>query len=146
MPKVKIKRTVPTIDMTAMVDVAFLLLTFFILTTKFKAEEKVVVDTPSSTSETVIPEINIMIITVNKEGAAHIGFGDQDTRSKVLEKIIKDYSLTISDEGKNFFKLQSSVGMPFKEMQTWLNLSKEEMKEYKQKGIPYPHNTEEGQE
>ena len=36
MARAKIKRGSTTVDMTAMCDVAFLLLTFFILATKFK--------------------------------------------------------------------------------------------------------------
>ena len=42
MPKVKVPRKSTNIDMTAMCDVSFLLLTFFMLTTKFKADEPVV--------------------------------------------------------------------------------------------------------
>ena len=39
MPKHKPKRSAPSIDMTAMCDVAFLLLTFFMLTAKAKPQE-----------------------------------------------------------------------------------------------------------
>ena len=51
MPKVKPVRHTPLVDMTAMTDVAFLLLTFFMLTAKMKPQEPVVIDTPSSISE-----------------------------------------------------------------------------------------------
>lgn len=146
MPKVKPNRSAPGIDMTAMVDVAFLLLTFFILTTKFKAEEKIQVDTPGSISETPLPETDIMVLTIDKNGAVHAGFGDQNTRLAVLQQIIDDYSLDIPDKGKDFFRLQSTVGVPFKEFPAWLNGNVDHMKEFEQKGIPYPYNTEEGEE
>ncbi|RPI68323.1 MAG: biopolymer transporter ExbD, partial [Ignavibacteriales bacterium] len=42
MPKVKVPRKSTLIDMTAMCDVAFLLLTFFMLTTQFKSDESVI--------------------------------------------------------------------------------------------------------
>ena len=61
MPKHKPKRSAPTIDMTAMCDVAFLLLTFFMLTAKAKPQELVVVDTPSSISETKLPDAGTLI-------------------------------------------------------------------------------------
>ena len=68
MPKVKVPRKSTSVDMTAMTDVAFLLLTFFMLATKFKPDEPVVVDTPSSISEIKLPESGIMQITIDKQG------------------------------------------------------------------------------
>ena len=49
------KRVSIRIDMTPLVDVAFLLLTFFMLTTQFKSDASVIVDTPSSISEIKLP-------------------------------------------------------------------------------------------
>ena len=47
MGRAKLPRKSTNIDMTAMCDVAFLLLSFFILTTKFKPAEAIAVETPS---------------------------------------------------------------------------------------------------
>ena len=77
MPKNKIARKSSKIDMTAMVDLAFLLLTFFMLATNFKAEEAAKVETPSSISDTVIPERDIMMITVNDSGKVFIGIDNK---------------------------------------------------------------------
>ena len=44
------------IDMTPMVDVAFLLLIFFMTTTQFKPPEKVAITLPASKSEIQVPE------------------------------------------------------------------------------------------
>ncbi len=60
------------IDMTPMVDVAFLLLIFFMTTTQFKPPEKVGVALPGSKSEIHVPETKTIILTVNKEGEIYI--------------------------------------------------------------------------
>lgn len=141
MPKVKPKRHVPVIDMTAMVDVAFLLLTFFILTTKFKAEEAVEVQSPSSISDTVLPETNVFTITVDSAGKAFVGFREIPTREAVLKSLIEDYGYNIDEQGQRYFVLQSSFGVPIADIPKWLNAPLEEMKHWDQKGIPYPYVT-----
>jgi biopolymer transport protein ExbD len=55
-------------DMTPMVDVAFLLLIFFMTTTSFKPPEVVAVALPASTAEMRVPETGTIIFTVNKDG------------------------------------------------------------------------------
>ena len=51
MPAVRPRRPSPKLDMNPMVDLAFLLVTFFMLTTTFRTEEPVLVDVPASHSE-----------------------------------------------------------------------------------------------
>ncbi|MBV6511738.1 MAG: biopolymer transporter ExbD [Ignavibacteriales bacterium] len=77
MAKIKKKRVNIVIDMTPMVDVAFLLLTFFMLTTQFKPQEEVEVILPSSRSENKVPTSNVMNITVEKKGRIFLGFDSQ---------------------------------------------------------------------
>lgn len=60
------------IDMTPMVDVAFLLLIFFMSTTQFRPPEQVAVALPTSTSEIHVPETNTIILTVNRAGKVFI--------------------------------------------------------------------------
>jgi biopolymer transport protein ExbD len=60
------------IDMTPMVDVAFLLLIFFMTTTSFKPPEQVGVTLPGSKSEIHVPETNTIVLTVNKAGETFI--------------------------------------------------------------------------
>jgi biopolymer transport protein ExbD len=59
-------------DMTPMVDVAFLLLIFFMTTTQFKPPERVGVILPGSKSEIHVPETKTIILTLNKEGQIFI--------------------------------------------------------------------------
>jgi len=64
----KMKRRVGIkIDMTPMVDIAFLLLIFYMTTTSFKPPEKLHVSLPASHSEIKLPESNMIFVTVTKE-------------------------------------------------------------------------------
>ena len=56
------------IDMTPMVDVAFLLLIFFMTTTQFKPPEIAAVTLPRSLSEIHVPETGTIIVTVTDGG------------------------------------------------------------------------------
>src|SRR6185503_6278531 len=85
MARPKIARKSTIVDMTAMCDVAFLLLTFFILTAKFKPQAVVAVDVP--TARSTIGVDNAIIITVNKEGKAFISLKEKGQRLGMLEKM-----------------------------------------------------------
>ena len=84
MAKHKKSRVGVRIDMTPLVDVAFLLLTFFMLTTQFKPPEEVTVEIPASHSFIKLPEANIMMITVNKEGKIYLGVDSQGLMGKLF--------------------------------------------------------------
>ena len=62
------KRRIPiSIDMTPMVDIAFLLLIFFMSTTVFKKPEEVPVQLPASHSVRKLPETHVIVITIPKK-------------------------------------------------------------------------------
>jgi len=84
MPKIKKARVGVRIDMTPMVDVAFLLLTFFMLTTQFKPPEEVSVILPSSHSAFKLPESDVMTISVTKEGKITLGVDSQMLRARLF--------------------------------------------------------------
>ena len=85
MPSVKIPKKSTFVDMTPFVDVAFLILTFFIMATKFKPPEPVEVTTPNSVSTQELPESNALLITIDKEG-------------KVYFTVLSEKDKTIYDE------------------------------------------------
>jgi biopolymer transport protein ExbD len=62
------------IDMTPMVDIAFLLLIFYMATTSFKPPEKLHVTLPSSHSEIKLPESDMIYITVTKEDSVMVEY------------------------------------------------------------------------
>ena len=126
MPKVKIHRKKPVIDMTAMCDVAFLLLTFFMLTSNFTNKEAATIVTPSSISEIKIPERNIMLILVDDKGKVFFGIDGQDNRKSLLGKMGEIYNLTFDQNELKEFSLISSFGVPMSRMKTFLSLKPEE--------------------
>ena len=77
MPKHKKARVGVKIDMTPMVDVTMLLLTFFMMTTQFKPPEEVTVELPASHSEFKLPESDVMMVYLNKEGKIYLGVDSQ---------------------------------------------------------------------
>jgi biopolymer transport protein ExbD len=84
MPKFKPKRTGIRIDMTPLVDVAFLLLTFFMLTTQFRPQEEVTIILPSSHSEFKLPESDVMTINIAPDGRLFLGLDSQIMRRRLF--------------------------------------------------------------
>ncbi|UYZ61835.1 ExbD/TolR family protein [Hymenobacter weizhouensis] len=136
MPKVKPHRTSPSLDMTPMVDLAFLLVTFFMLTTKFAPEEAVVVDTPGSTSELRLPESHVITISVDKDQRVFFGMDDAKPKIEMLKQVGAKYGVSFTETQAKTFSNLSSFGMPIEKLPAFLNLSNEQRKAYKQDGIP----------
>ena len=84
MPKFKKKRVGISLDMTPLVDIAFLLLTFFMLTTKFKPMEEVQVVLPESHAKFKVPESDVMTITFSPEGKLYLGLDSQQLRAQLF--------------------------------------------------------------
>ncbi|HMN49694.1 MAG TPA: biopolymer transporter ExbD [Ignavibacteriaceae bacterium] len=138
MPKVKIPRKSTLVDMTAMCDVSFLLLTFFMLTTVFRADDSVIVDNPSSISEIKLPDTDIMNITITKEGKVFFSIDNKNfTREKLLAKITEKHpELKFTPEEEKSFVLTGSIGVPLNQLKGFLDLDEVDRKAYQQPGIP----------
>jgi len=138
MPKVKIPRKSTLIDMTAMCDVAFLLLTFFMLTTQFKSDESVIVDLPSSISEIKLPDTDILNISVTRDGRVFFSIDNKNySRERLLNKISEKYpQLQFTAEEEKAFVLTGSIGVPLAQLKGYLDLDETERKLYPQPGIP----------
>lgn len=134
MPKHKIPRKSTTIDMTAMCDVAFLLLTFFMLTTKFKPEEVVQVDTPTSVSEKIVEGTHTAIITVDKDGKTFFDMLGRNERQAALTTMQGKYQIALNANQEKAFINGSAIGCPMEELPTWLDKNAAERKG--QPGIP----------
>lgn len=106
--------------MTPMVDLAFLLVTFFMLTTKFRPEEAVMVDMPHSISEKILPE-NVMLITIDSAGRVFYNMEGQTVRRALLTNLGKKYNVTFTESELKRFTLLSTVGMPMQKIKEYLN-------------------------
>lgn len=125
-----------SLDMTAMCDMAFLLLTFFILTATMKPDDPVIVDTPSSVSDIKLPDTNILTISIDKEGRVFFGVDGQFVRESVVQSMAKKYGATLSPEQIHEYSLLSAVGTPMNQIGQLLSMKNSQRQKVKQSGIP----------
>lgn len=122
MPRIKIPRKSTNIDMTAMCDVAFLLLSFFILATKQKPPEALAVKTPTSVSSKAVPDKSI-IITFTADGKAFLALGDDTKKDDVIKNINDTRNLGLSPaELKKLAKVEF-IGFPLNQLKASLAIN-----------------------
>ena len=137
MANIKTSKKSTRIDMTAMCDVAFLLLSFFIMTATSKVPEPKPVDTPASTIKAKLPERNLFTITVG-DSAVYIGMSDRETRKAALEAMSLKYDIAFTPQEINEFSLLDSFGVPLEQLKSLLALKNAERnKPGTQVGIPF---------
>jgi len=120
--KLKMPKGSPNLDMTPMVDLAFLLVTFFMLTAQFRPEEVVTVDTPASVSDAPIPMSNMMTIVVDTSGRVFWDMTDAPLRQAVLVELGKRIGYEPSDLEKVKFANLGPIGIPIQELPAFLDL------------------------
>jgi len=129
--------------MTAMCDVAFLLLAFFILTTKFKPSEALSVTTPKSVSSEAVVAKDVVLVTMDKDGKLYFSVSDEnESEKKEIIDLVDQWKATglTEQEKAAFVRPSSYVGVPFNKLKGYLGLSAEQIKAYKQEGVPI-HDT-----
>lgn len=137
MAKVKISKKSTRIDMTAMCDVAFLLLSFFIMTATAKQPEPHPVDAPASTVQTKLPEEGLATITVGDKKAFFTIKGPE-VRRKTLERISQKYGVAFTEEEYESFMRMEGFGVPVNQIKGLLELNVTERNtEGRQQGIPF---------
>jgi biopolymer transport protein ExbD len=134
MARIKIPRKSTAIDMTAMCDVAFLLLTFFILTAKLRQEDPLRVDVPASSVKLNVPDVDMATITVGHD-KVFFGVEGTDIRKSLLEEMGKKYNIPFSPEETQKFMVTPTFGVPMNLMKQYLDLSNDDKKKYVQPGI-----------
>jgi len=125
--------------MTPFVDVAFLILTFFIMATKFKPPEPVEVTTPNSVSTQELPESNALLITIDKEGKVYftvLSEKDKTIYDEVINTINSSRNLGLTDAEKRNYRKTYMVGVGFGQLKQLLDIPAEQQNNLKQTGMP----------
>jgi len=139
MPSVKIPRKSSDTDMTPFVDVAFLILSFFMLATKFKPPEPVEIKTPNSVSTKPLPENDAILVVLDSAGRVYFSIlaeKDPTIKYNVIKNMNDTRNLGLTEaEMKNFVRTPA-VGVPFGNLKQLLGLPQEEQNKIKQAGIP----------
>jgi biopolymer transport protein ExbD len=142
MPSVKMPRKSTATDMTPFVDVAFLILSFFMLATKFKPPETLTITTPHSVSADKLKEQDAVMIEFDSAG--HIFFTaqvknetqDNGLKLELIKQVNSNRNLGLTDREMQNFMNYATVGSPFNQIKSVLDLPKEERDKLKQTGIP----------
>lgn len=127
--------------MTPFVDVAFLILAFFMLATKFKPPEAVKISTPHSVSSDKLKEQDAVLIEFDSSGRVFFTMNtklssDNNLKLDLIREVNKNRNLGLTDVEMQNFKNNTTVGAPFSQLKTLLDLSKDERDKVKQPGIP----------
>ncbi|MCD0467335.1 biopolymer transporter ExbD [Flavobacterium sp. ENC] len=140
MAKLKMKKKSTSTDMTAMCDVAFLLLTFFILTATAKVPEALPVDMPSSVAQTKLPDTDLAIITIGKgaDGKSKVFFDikGREIRKRTLEGMGAKLGVTFSEDDKTKFALMDDFGVPLANLKQIIDMKASDRTKANQPGIP----------
>jgi len=135
MAKIKMKKKSTSTDMTAMCDVAFLLLTFFILTATAKVPEALPVDTPASTVQTKLPETDLATITIGK-GKVFFDLKGREVRKRALQLMGEKYGVTFTQEEMDKFALMEGFGVPIQSLSQIIAMKSADRNKAEQPGVP----------
>jgi len=122
--------------MTAMCDVAFLLLSFFILTTKFKPAEAVPITTPNSVSSKIAPDKDVVLVSITKDGKAFLSMDDESKKELVLTSLNNINSLGLSAGEIKALSKAPFWGMPLANLKQQASIPAEQLRGDALPGIP----------
>ncbi|MBN1415326.1 MAG: biopolymer transporter ExbD [Bacteroidales bacterium] len=141
MAKIKVAKGAPRTDMTPMVDMFMLLLTFFMLTATFRPQEPTQVDMPNSISEKLIPERNAITVFIGKDNKVffNIDNGEDSTlhiRQEVLKNVGQQFDITFTYDQLSKFERMDAFGMPVSNIAEWIDAPDQSTRDKLQVGIP----------
>ncbi|MBL0233306.1 MAG: biopolymer transporter ExbD [Chitinophagaceae bacterium] len=144
MPSVKIPKKSTDTDMTPFVDIAFLILSFFIMATKFKPPEPVEITTPGSVLSQALPESNAVLISIdstNKVYYALLSEKEPEKFDDVINGVNSTQNLGLTPTEIRNFRKTYMVGVPFAGLKSFLNVDPNEQAKVDQPGIPVLDST-----
>jgi biopolymer transport protein ExbD len=130
MPKIKVKKGSVSLDMTAMCDVAFLLLTFFVLTAKAKPMEPVEVSTPSSIVDLPVPDVDVITLLIDDKGRTFVNLDNKnDSRQYWLDNMKDQFKFSVNAEQTKNFVNGGPIGVPVANLPEYLAADTKKKKE-----------------
>jgi biopolymer transport protein ExbD len=129
MPRAKVQRKSTSIDMTAMCDVSFLLLTFFILTATARQPDPLEVQIPSSTYKFKVPDVDIAIISIGK-GKVFYEVVGKDVKMATLDKMGERYNIKFTPEQRERFGVVGSFGVPIESLKSFIDMGSDERNKF----------------
>jgi len=141
MSRPKIARKSTSVDMTAMCDVAFLLLSFFILTAKPKSSENIEVVTPNSVSTKVAPEKDVTLISITKDGKVFLSIDNKDVKEEVANELNANNGANLSPSDIAAFKKAEFFGTPISQLKSALQIPADKLKANTLPGISVQDTT-----
>jgi biopolymer transport protein ExbD len=139
MPSVKMPRKSTDTDMTPFVDIAFLILSFFIMATKFKPPEPVQITTPNSVSAQELPSDDAVLIIIDSTNRVFFSVLAEKNKTipdQVIQKLNTGRTLNLTPAQMANFRKTNSVGVPFTSLGSLLDVPSEDQGKVKQPGIP----------
>jgi len=136
MGRPKVARKSTFVDMTAFCDVGFLLLAFFILTTKFKPPEAMAVVTPGSVSSKEADAENQALVTIGPDGRVFLSFTEEKRRVEVLDDLNKRLGLQLTPAEVESASKAEYFASSFSQMKSFLAIPADQRKGASFPGIP----------
>ncbi|MDZ4794024.1 MAG: biopolymer transporter ExbD [Bacteroidota bacterium] len=139
MPSVKLPKKSTDTDMTPFVDIAFLILSFFIMATKFKPPEPVEITTPGSVLSQKLPDNNAVMIIVDSSNRVFFSVLSEKDKSKfdlIIQDINSSQTLGLSTMEMANYRQTFAVGVDFGNLKQLLSLTPKEQEVLKVPGIP----------
>jgi biopolymer transport protein ExbD len=139
MPSAKIAKKSTDTDMTPFVDIAFLILSFFIMATKFKPPEPVEIKTPGSVLSQKLPENNAVLISIDSANRVFFTVLSEKDPSKfdaIISGVNADQNLGLSPAEQANFRKTFMVGVPFSGLKQLLATDFKDQAKIAQPGIP----------
>jgi biopolymer transport protein ExbD len=141
MPSVKMPKKSTDTDMTPFVDVAFILLTFFIMATKFKPPEPLTITTPQSVSSAKLEEKDALMISFDSAGRVFLNVNllkdeDKDLKRDFIERVNNEAKIGLTEAEIQKFVNNSMIGSPLSDLKAVMSRPVSEWEKIRQKGIP----------
>lgn len=139
MPSVKIPRKSTENDMTPFVDIAFLILSFFIMATKMKPPEPVEITTPNSVSTDKLPENDALLVEMDGKGRVFFSLlaeANPEAKKYVIDNINQTRNLGLTPAEINNYVKGEAVGVPIAQLKSYLAMTPDQQKKVNVPGIP----------